>query len=100
MQLKFGRYETVSWFMGILRSVSCHLGNSLYFNHSHLSGRPGGCHDLLVIAIGGMVADPILEAVFKDTATTEIYYGGAQSILPYTYRRKLLEYFLFPKLGN
>lgn len=86
--------------MGILRSVSCHLGNSLYFNHSHLSGRPGGCHDLLLIAIGDMVAAPILEAVVIVTATTDIYYGGAQNFLPYIYGHLWSEYFLFPKLGN
>lgn len=78
MLLKFGRYENVSWFMGILRSVSCHLGNSLYFNHSHLSGRPGGCHDLLLIAIGDMVAAPILVAMFMLTVRTDIYYGDSR----------------------
>ena len=100
MQLKFGRYETVSWFMGILRSVSCHLGNSLYFNHSHLSGRPGGCHDLLVIAIGGMVADPILEAVVIVAASTDIYYGDARNIFALHIWGFFLMDYLFPNVGG
>jgi hypothetical protein len=57
------RYESVNRFMRFLRSVDIRFGCPSFFNQSHLPGRPGGCHDLLLIAIGGMVADPILVAV-------------------------------------
>jgi hypothetical protein len=46
----------------------------------HLSGRPGGCHDLLLIAIGDMVAAPILVVVIMLTQHTDIYYAYVKNI--------------------
>jgi hypothetical protein len=74
------RYESVIRFMRFLLSVDFQFGCPSFFNQSHLSGRPGGCHDLLLIAIGGMVADPILVAVIMLTQHTDIYYADVRNI--------------------
>ncbi len=85
--------------MRFLHSVNCRFGNSLSLNHSHLSGRPGGCHDPLLIAIGGMVALPIQEAVFIVTVTTDIYYGDLCIYFCTTYIADFLSHYQFPNMS-